>query len=156
VLPTKCPVKRKLDCVCVESENTELEKIQDDAVHLGDDVVEASDQSQGNGTLMDTESHSVGNELDHQNVGTPLNKKYVVCNPATTSALYARRKVSKAPLVVTEVRRSIRSKGKIKGLKIDACNLAKDYLCFAVDPPPPHTHTHLVRKSNLKLGKGFL
>jgi hypothetical protein len=77
------------------------------------------------GIESDLDGDSV--ELDHQNVGmgTPMNQKYVVCNPATTSALYARRKVSKAPLVVTDVRRSIRLEGKTKGFKTDACNPIK-------------------------------
>jgi hypothetical protein len=64
-----------------------------------------------------------------------MNQKYVVCNPATTSALYARRKVSKAPLVVIDVRRSIRLEGKTKGFTTDACNPIKDCLCCAVEPP---------------------
>jgi hypothetical protein len=61
---------------------------------------------------MLTEAH--GNEMV-----TP-NPNLCPCKPnATTSALLARRKASKAPLVVTEVRRSVRLKGK------------------AITPPPP-------------------
>jgi hypothetical protein len=47
-------------------------------VQLGDDVVEAPEQSHGNNTLMDVEQHLNGDsvQLEHQSVGmgTPLNQ----------------------------------------------------------------------------------
>jgi hypothetical protein len=53
---------------------------------------------------------------------------------ASSCALQARRKVSKAPLILTEVR-SVRIKGKSRGFKLDACNPSKDCFCCVVGPP---------------------
>jgi hypothetical protein len=66
---------------------------------------------------------------------TPLNQKFDTTGLATTSTLHAKRKISKAPLVVTNVRRSIKLEGKQKGFKCDVGHLERDCFCCAVDPP---------------------
>jgi hypothetical protein len=118
------------------------------------DVDEAPEQSHENNELMDEEVQLdvASNNLEHQEVGmgTPQNQKYAVSNPATTSAFYARRKVSKAPLVMIDVRRSVRLKGKTKGFQTDACNPVKDCLCCSVEPPT------LSGRTIRSLGKDFL
>jgi hypothetical protein len=43
--------------------------------------------------------------------------------------------VSRAPLVVIDVRRSVRLEGKTKGFKTDASNPTKNCLCCVVEPP---------------------
>jgi hypothetical protein len=67
-------------------------------------------------------------------LATPVAKISADKISASTSALHARRVVSKAPLVVTEVRRSVRLRGKSAGFKVDACNPAKDCICCLTDP----------------------
>jgi hypothetical protein len=49
--------------------------------------------------------------------------------------MHAKRKISKAPLVVTDIRRSIRLEGKQKGFKCDVGHLERECFCCAVDPP---------------------
>jgi hypothetical protein len=76
-------------------------------------------------------------------------KVSAVKSSASTSVMHAKRVVSKAPLVVSEVRRSIRLKGKSAGFKTDACNPSKDCICCSSVPPT------LSAKVIRSLGKDF-
>jgi hypothetical protein len=75
LLPSKCPLKRKIDCI----------------IYYDDDKVEVAKSQQ---------------------------EKSVVNDFSTTSALHVKRRIIKAPLVVTDVRRSIRLEGKIRGSSV--------------------------------------
>jgi hypothetical protein len=136
-LPQKCPSKRKLGCVISElSEATEEGSVEKSVAQeeTPEGLIEASSLMHDKEILLEhsaspgapamlTEAH--GNEML-----TP-NPNLCPCKPnATTSALLARRKASKAPLVVTEVRRSVRLKGKSI-----TPPPPKDCFCYAVDPP---------------------
>jgi hypothetical protein len=76
-------------------------------------------------------------------------KVSAVKSSASTSVMHAKRVVSKAPLVVSEVRRCIRLKGKSAGFKTDACNPSKDCICCSSVPPT------LSAKVIRSLGKDF-
>jgi hypothetical protein len=64
------------------------------------------------------------------------------------SNMHLKRKATKAPLVVTEVRRSVRCKGKTHGYKGNSYP-SKVYMCCDVDPPT------LSSKVIRKLGQEF-
>jgi hypothetical protein len=51
-----------------------------------------------------------------------------------------KRKLSKAPLVVTDVRRSERLKGKCNGYKMEACQ-SRNCFCYNSEPPTLSTRT---------------
>jgi hypothetical protein len=80
---------------------------------------------------------------------TPPNHKLDITEPSTTSTLHAKRRIIKAPYVVTDVRRSIRPEGKQKGFKCDVGHLERDCFCCTVDPPS------LSRKTIRSLGREF-
>jgi hypothetical protein len=61
--------------------------------------------------------------------------------------LQTKRKRSKAPLVVSEVRRSTRLESKSRGFKCDMGNQEKDCFCCSIEPP--------TSKAIRNLGKEF-
>jgi hypothetical protein len=67
---------------------------------------------------------------------------------ASASSLHLKRKLSKVPLVLTEVRRSDRLKGKSLGYKGDSCQ-GRNCLCCSTNPPT------LSRRVIRKLGNEF-
>jgi hypothetical protein len=147
VVPTKCPVKRKLECVCLEAD----QDIEQNVLHGSDATIHALDLNQGYDSLNSNEVSLDGEKADSYEValGTPMNQKCAASNVVSTFALHGRRKLSKAPLVVTDVRRSIRLEGKFKGFKCDTCNPEKNCFCCAVDPP------NLSGKAIRSLGRDF-
>jgi hypothetical protein len=54
--------------------------------------------------------------------------------PISTSSQHVKRKRSKVPLVMSEVKRSDRLKVKAMGFKTDACQ-TKTCFCCSIDPP---------------------
>jgi hypothetical protein len=54
---------------------------------------------------------------------------------ASISDMHAKKAISMAPLVVTEVQRSVRLRGKSAGFKSDISNPSKDCICYSTDPP---------------------
>jgi hypothetical protein len=65
---------------------------------------------------------------------TPVEKISGDPSAATTSALLHKRKLSKAPLVATDVRGSERVKATNQGFKQDVC-VGKAYFCYDVEAP---------------------
>jgi hypothetical protein len=73
---------------------------------------------------------------------TPVGKTSGNPAAATTSALLRKRKLCKAPLVVTDVRRSERVKAKIHGFKQDVC---AGKACFCCDVEAPTLSDKVIR-----------
>jgi hypothetical protein len=71
-----------------------------------------------------------------KHTSTPLNQRNVIDGVP----VHTKRKISKAPLVVSDVRRSSRLECMSKGFKIDASNPEKDCFCYMIDPPPHPVH----------------
>jgi hypothetical protein len=99
--------------------------------------------------MNDGAFETIDKNQERKNFGTPLNQNCVINDSTTTSALHARRKITKAPLVGTIARRSIRLEGKTKGFRCDASNSGRDCSCCAIEPP------NLSGKAIRSLGKIF-
>jgi hypothetical protein len=84
---------------------------------------------------------------DNQDLSTPEKQMGVLVESMITSALHLKRKQSKAPMVVTEVR-SVRLKGKHQGFKLDSCP-DRDYFCC--NPEAPTLSSKVIKS----LGKDF-
>jgi hypothetical protein len=67
-------------------------------------------------------------------IDTPEKERIPSKNSVSTSAVNLKRKWTKAPIVVTDVKRSDRLKGKTQGFKAETC-LSKICLCCATEPP---------------------
>jgi hypothetical protein len=82
VLPAKCPVNQKNDCVChEEGQGTPIQsQVSQDFAMPYQDTALPSDQTHEELVL-----------------DTPLNKKTDIARAATTSSLHAKRKITKAP-----------------------------------------------------------
>jgi hypothetical protein len=134
MLLAKCLVKRKIDCVCFDDNQVEVAKSQMglDPLMLTEGIFETIDQNQE------------GNVPE-----TPLNQKRDVKVSSTTSILHAKIRITRAPLVVTDVRRSIRLEVKNKGFKCDVSSQGKDCFCCVVEPP------NFTGKAIRSLGKEF-
>jgi hypothetical protein len=85
---------------------------------------------------------------DNQGILTPEKQIGVSAESMTTSALHLKRKQSKAPMVDTEVRRSVSLKEKHQGFKSDSC-LDRD--CFCCNPEALTLSSKVIKS----LGKDF-
>jgi hypothetical protein len=74
------------------------------------------------------------NDLN-QEIVTPMVKISGSKTSASTSDMHAKRAISKAPIVVIEVRHSVRLRGKLDGFKSDISNPTKNCICCSTDPP---------------------
>jgi quinolinate synthase len=72
---------------------------------------------------------SENEEAETHMVSTPSQQDKVDKACSSTSALHLKRKHSKAPLVVTEVRRSERLKSKSDGYKVASCQSKACFCC---------------------------
>jgi hypothetical protein len=92
----------------------------------------------------------VDEELDSSPSALKTPKQMMICShpPDDLDKLHLKRKVLKAPLVCTEVRRSAHSKELNKGIKVNSYN---NKICLYCDPPPPT----LSARAMMSLGKDF-
>jgi hypothetical protein len=74
------------------------------------------------------------NDLN-QEIVTPMVKISGSTTSASTSDMHAKRAISMAPIVVIEVRHSVRLRGKLDGFKSDISNPTKNCICCSTDPP---------------------
>jgi hypothetical protein len=75
-----------------------------------------------------TTQHEWAFTPENNNIGRQLKSS------ASTSMMYMKRKRAKAPMVVSEVRRSKRLKGKSVGYKAESC-VSRTCFCCSIDPP---------------------
>jgi hypothetical protein len=97
-----------------------------------DDLLQDSEKVQATFPEAEVVSSSHVDPAEHHS--TPMNQR----NVTDSVSVHTKRKMSKAPLVVSDVRRSSRLECKSKGFKIDASNPEKDYFCCTIDPQPVH------------------
>jgi hypothetical protein len=71
----------------------------------------------------------------NQEIVTPMVKISGSKTSASTSAMHAKEAIFKAPLVVIEVWRSVKLRGKSDGFKSDISNPSKDCICCSIVPP---------------------
>jgi hypothetical protein len=92
----------------------------------------------------------VDEELDSSPSALETPKQTTICShpPDDLDNLHLKRKVLKAPLVCTEVRRSAHSKELNKGIKVNSYN---NKICLYCETPP---HT-LSARAMMSLGKDF-
>jgi hypothetical protein len=86
---------------------------------------------------QDFQERTVHEELAHirgTKIATPDKQMITSKSSISTSAAFLKRKQAKALLVVTDVRRSDRLKGKTHGFKAGTC-VSKNYLCCSAVPP---------------------
>jgi hypothetical protein len=109
-LPQHCPIKHKFSCSNAPAIEIPGQDFQERTFHE-----EMAD-------IRGTE------------IATPDKQMITSKNSISTSLAYLKRKQAKAPLVVTDVRRSDRLKGKTHGFKAETC-ISKNCLCCSAVPP---------------------
>jgi hypothetical protein len=123
-IPNRCPTKRKLECTISDMDAkgadfmSKVPKSGNTSGLQGQEIPSDSELNRGSDNL--STPYSVW--------ATPDSKIVARKQTTSTSALHARR-------VVSDVRRSVRLKGKSEGLKDDACNPSRDCIYCCADPP---------------------
>jgi hypothetical protein len=114
-LPHKCPVSTKVGCT-VSSDQDISPDTNNNRLQLQEQVLTALES------------------LDRISTPDVNISKSGLKFAASTSSMHMKIKRAKAPLVVTEVRRSERLKGKSDGYKARACD-NRSCFCCSTDPP---------------------
>jgi hypothetical protein len=125
-VPQKCPIQKKL--VCSEVEHDQEEEPAQPTKSVQGSVIQLSEE---------------------QSIPcTPCQQGIIKKSSLTTSDMRLKRKLSKAPLVVKDVRTSERLKEKCNGYKMEACQSRN---CFCCNSEPPTLSTRTIRS----LGQEF-
>jgi hypothetical protein len=113
-LPSMCPVGTGLAC----SDNLGMDNLSvSDKLNL--QLAQVQDPETQHEWAFTPENNNIGRQLK---------------SSASTSMMYMKRKRAKAPMVVSEVRRSKRLKGKSVGYKAESC-VSRTCFCCSIDPP---------------------
>jgi hypothetical protein len=125
----KCPISEAMHCSSTQSEEQHAEM----CIHNGIEIVQAKAPL---GSLV---MEAVFTEVSET---TPTKGPIQGKASVSTSSLHLKRKRAKAPMVISEVRRSDRLKDKNQGYKAESC-IDRLCLCCTTVPPPTHTHSPL-------------